>query len=514
VTHPTDDLETRVHTALVAEAGTVEPAAGSLDAIRSRARTAHRRRRALAAGVAAAALVGVVLAAPLVTEEPARVDTDGPDQRPGTTEPPAPSTTAPPTTAAPVDTTDVFNQSIWPPRDGEMFTDPVEAARSFVTELIGIEDPPLSEFQAGEPGAGEVNVLHRNEGGSVSERIASTIVVRQLNDEHWFVTTAFSPSVVIDSPESFVSVTSPLTVTGQGQGFEGNVVVDLRARNATTEVLGTAPPVIAGAQGELEPFSVELPFTADTSAPTPIGVVVAQNDDPAGTGVHAFAAVGVHLPGGREAPPETEYEFGSAMLWPFRSVPEADQWLNEAAPEGHQPWHASPEDTALGFTQGYLGFTEIGLVTSTDIRADEAWIGVGYDVEPGGAGPSTAAVIHLLRMGNQPDSPWEVVGTRDTTLTLETPHYAADLTSPLTVGGTITGVDESLRVQVRQQSSPEPLGESCCVPAGGQGEPWDATVDVTGAVVDSWVTVVVSTGGHVQDVERFAITGLQSRQSG
>ncbi len=209
------------------------------------------------------------------------------------------------------------------------------------------------------------------------------------------------------------------------------------------------------------------------------------------------------------APSEPAYEFGSQPLWPFRTRAEADQWLTEGAPGGHQPWHDSADETALLFTQSYLGFAEIDQVTTREVGATEAWIGVGYVPEPG-ADAATAAVVHLLRFGPDADAPWEVVGTRDTTLALKTPGgYGSPLSSPLTVGGTVTGVDESLHVQVRQQSSPQLLGESCCLPAGGEVMPWEATVEVTGEVVDAAVTVVVFTGGHVQDVERFAITGLR-----
>jgi hypothetical protein len=80
--------------------------------------------------------------------------------------------------------------------------------------------------------------------------------------------------------------------------------------------------------------------------------------------------------------------------------------------------------------------------------------------------------------------------------------------SPLVVGGHITGVDENLRVQVRQLAATDPIGEACCVPAGGQDSAWQTTVDYQ-PVADQSLLVVVSTGGHLQEVERFAITGLR-----
>jgi hypothetical protein len=211
-------------------------------------------------------------------------------------------------------------------------------------------------------------------------------------------------------------------------------------------------------------------------------------------------------PGPPDGTPTGEFRY--QPLWPFATQAEADQWLREGLPGGHQPWHSSAEATAQFFTQNYLGFSEIDRITSADVGATEAWIGVGYESEPGFV--STAAVVHLVRFGPDPEAPWEVVGTRDTDLTLDTPRYGSALSSPLTVGGTVSGVDESLQVQVRQMSSTEALGEACCLPAGGTDSPWEMTVADVAPATDPAVTVVVFTGGHVQDVERFAITGLRT----
>ena len=200
---------------------------------------------------------------------------------------------------------------------------------------------------------------------------------------------------------------------------------------------------------------------------------------------------------------------GFQPLWPFPTRASAAEWQQTYRDGGQQPWHLDAEQTALSFTTGFLGFTEIDQVTSSDVRPTEAWIGVGY-TDPGGGEPSTAAVIHLLRWDTSESSPWEVVGTRDTTLRLETPDYATTARSPLTVGGYITGVDESVRVQVRQASTSGPLGETPeGVAAGGEDAPWETTVAFSGAT-DPAVTVVAWSGGHVQEVEIFAITGLRS----
>jgi hypothetical protein len=200
-----------------------------------------------------------------------------------------------------------------------------------------------------------------------------------------------------------------------------------------------------------------------------------------------------------------DHGFAYQALWPFRTVEEAEAWRDAAAAGGHQPWRLDAELTALAFTTGFLGFDEIDRVVQSDIGAAEAHVTVGYDTtEPQ---PSPAAVIHLVRIVEGLDGPWEVVGTADDLLTLETPAYGATVRSPVTVGGHITGVDENLVVEVRQPSSPSPLGETEGLPAGGMHAPWETTVTFDGAT-DPALTIVVSTGGHYQGVERFAVTGV------
>lgn len=198
--------------------------------------------------------------------------------------------------------------------------------------------------------------------------------------------------------------------------------------------------------------------------------------------------------------------FAYLPLWPFASVEEAAAWQRAYRTGGHQPWHLEADQTALSFTTGFLGFTEINKVVARSVKDDDARISVGYESTEGSA--SVAAVLHLVRIGQGQDAPWEVVGTADTTLTLERPRYGATATSPITVGGLISGVDESIRIDVRQPSSNQSLGSFCCVAAGGERRPWSAQVTFRGATGPA-ATIVASTGGHVQTVERFAITGVR-----
>ncbi len=197
-------------------------------------------------------------------------------------------------------------------------------------------------------------------------------------------------------------------------------------------------------------------------------------------------------------------------LWPFADEKQVRDWQESYRSGGHQPWHLDAERTALSFTQGFLGFTGVDQVVKRTVTGGDARVSVGIRGEGGGR-PGIAAVIHLVRFGTGPDAPWEVVGTDDTTFSLTTPRYGALVSSPVTVGGRITGVDESIRVHVRATGSARPLGERCCVSAGGNDVPWSATVTFR-AAPGRTLTLVASTGGHVAEVERFSVTGVRVAQ--
>ncbi len=210
------------------------------------------------------------------------------------------------------------------------------------------------------------------------------------------------------------------------------------------------------------------------------------------------------VPGTPSATGAAAEPFPYQPLWPFADAAQAAAWQDSYRAGGHSPWHLDAEATAIAFTTGYLGFTDIDRVLATDVDGDEAYVTVGYPVPD--AAPAMAAVLHLVKIGAGEDAPWEVVGSRDTTLTLTEPPYGTTVSSPITVGGRITGVDESIRVQVRAGGTL--LGESCCLAAGGENTPWSTTVSYRGAT-GAAMTVVASTGGHVTEVERFAITGVR-----
>ncbi|MFI6478509.1 hypothetical protein ACIBH1_11275 [Nonomuraea sp. NPDC050663] len=225
-------------------------------------------------------------------------------------------------------------------------------------------------------------------------------------------------------------------------------------------------------------------------APVTVAVVPASADT--GTAGRPDLVAGTYLP-----------------LWPFATRHEAARWQRAYREGGHQPWHLDAGETALAFTRGYLGFTEIDKAVAVAVDGRHARVRVGYLTQENPK-PLVAAVVHLVRYGKGADAPWEVVGTDDTTMTLDKPRYGSAVRSPVKAGGIITGVDESIRVRMLQLGAKRALGEVDRIPAGGERQPWSAGF---GFRKGKWrvATIVASTGGHVADVERFAITGVVLR---
>jgi hypothetical protein len=261
--------------------------------------------------------------------------------------------------------------------------------------------------------------------------------------------------------------------------------------------------LLAGCSGE-KPDANPVPPSGPVSQSTPTRTPTVTQTQPPTTSTTPSTPV---TPTPPTVPPSSSGRtFRYQPAWPFTSEVRAAEWQRSYRSGGHQPWHLDAGQTALSFTQSFLGFKDIKLVTSRSVRGDEAYVGVGYQIDTGRK--FTSAVLHLVKLGQGTDAPWEVVGTRDSDLSLTTPRYGIKAGSPLTVGGRITGVDEAIRLEVRQASSSGVLGTLCCVAAGGERSPWTGRVSFRGAS-DPALVVIASAGGHNQRTERFAITALR-----
>ncbi len=197
---------------------------------------------------------------------------------------------------------------------------------------------------------------------------------------------------------------------------------------------------------------------------------------------------------------------GYLPLFPFASLADVRAWQASYQSGGHQPWHRSADLTATAFA-AFLGYTDVTQIAQSAVSGSDAHVAVGIKLPDGRI--NTAAIIHLVLFGSGTYAPWEVVGTDDRTFTVDSPAYGGTAASPVTVGGTITGVDESIRVTVHTLSAQEPVGAYCCQAAGGTRSPWSASVTFLGTP-GQVIIIAAAAGGHVAAVERFAVTGARA----
>ncbi|MEV0829922.1 hypothetical protein [Nonomuraea rubra] len=264
----------------------------------------------------------------------------------------------------------------------------------------------------------------------------------------------------------------------------------LGARRMMTVVLG-AGLVLAGGSGPASGTA----FRTTSSEPSATTAAV-----PSSSGAWGGTKPGPVLVAGHYQP-----------VWPFGNLAEVRAWQRAHDRSGKDAWHLDPGKTALRFTRDLLRFKEINVEVGRSVQGRHARVKVGYRSSESGR-PAVAAVVHLVRFGDGEDAPWEVVGTDDEHLSLTTPAYGSAVRFPVTVGGKIRGVDESLRVQALRRHPARVLGSSCCEPAGGLGtaQPWRVELKLSSKAKRGEVlTLVVWTGGHVADVERFAITAVR-----
>ncbi len=202
--------------------------------------------------IALLAVVGVVVFL-LVRDGDDEVTTPGTTTTaPTSSAVPASTTTEPPTSTAVTGglTSEEAATVVWPAPDGAVrYADPVEAARGFAG-FAGFAEPLVGELKEGDQRSGEVDVRATEQGP------VTTVLVRRMSDDHWWVLGAATDDIVLDDPQPGGAIDDPLQLSGRARAFEGTVQVAVLERGGT-EPLGTG--VVTGSGGgELGPFEGEV----------------------------------------------------------------------------------------------------------------------------------------------------------------------------------------------------------------------------------------------------------------
>jgi hypothetical protein len=265
-------VEERLRAALADRAAHIEPSPDGLDRIEeelmneaptntSTSTSTSTSRRWIVGGLSAAAAILLVVVGLVVLgdddERGVVADSTSTTTESTTTTSEGPTTTTsdgPTTTALFVPDVDPYAVAFPSPTTSRRFDSPEPAAQAYATEVLGFTELEMGEYLAGDSRSGEVEISDRP-GGQVT-----VILLRQMEDDTWFVLGSNNGDIVVDQPEAGGSVQSPFTTSGQALAFEGTVNVYVLAQDDAGPlgegfVTGSGSPP-AG------PFEGEISFTA------------------------------------------------------------------------------------------------------------------------------------------------------------------------------------------------------------------------------------------------------------
>jgi len=251
------NIEDRLRAAITRRTSNVEPSTDALNRIEEKLMDAQRNnnRNRLLLGIAAtAAAVAVVVGVIALTDDDPQVDTVAPTTTTTATDDTTTTTVDTTTTTAFAPTVDP-SVPVWPrAHTSQRFEDPEAAARSFALDFVGMTNPVIGAFQQGDARSGEVPVQPRADGP------VSTVLVRQLEDNTWFVIGSTTEDVRLDTPAALSDIDCPVRLTGEALAFEGTVQVSIRD-DYSDEGIGSG--FVTGGGGPSAPFDDEVQCDLD-----------------------------------------------------------------------------------------------------------------------------------------------------------------------------------------------------------------------------------------------------------
>jgi hypothetical protein len=246
--------EDRLRQAIEARTSGVEPSADALTHIEEKLmetqKADHRKRWLIGLGSAAAIAALVVAAVVLTDGDDDPVSTEGTSTTTslGTTTTTEPATT----TTTPFATVDADLPVFPDPTTSQRFDDPVSVATAFAAQLVGFTNPTVGPFAEGDSRSGEIEIR------GIPDGAPTVVLVRQLDDDAWWVIGAETDAIRLATPAAREAITSPQPLLGQAYAYEGNVSVRLYA-DGTQEPIGETF-VTGRGDGVLGDFSGEIEF--------------------------------------------------------------------------------------------------------------------------------------------------------------------------------------------------------------------------------------------------------------
>ena len=162
-------------------------------------------------------------------------------------------------------------EAVWPPAgSATAFSTPTQAATDFARRFLGMGTP-----QRGTPrvtGADATVDLRPLPTASLT----SVVSLRRVDGRGWVVLGCAAPSIQVDQPAVGATISSPLTVRGRAQAFEGTVEVEVR-RDGATVPLGRS--FGTGGGTDVLPFEATVTFSRPSAGRGTVVVSEGRADD-------------------------------------------------------------------------------------------------------------------------------------------------------------------------------------------------------------------------------------------
>lgn len=209
------------------------------------------------------------------TLPPVTVGPPGSQPGPSVTSGPAP-TTVPRTTSTTAPLPPVPDDALWPPPGSRTtFATPEAAAEDFARRFLGMGTPQVTPGRVtvrGDEALADLRPLP-------SSSLTTVVLLRRVGARGWVVLSCSADNIQLDQPTGpNVRVTSPLTVRGRVQAFEGHVDIEVR-RDGTTTPIGRS--FGTGASDSMAPFESTVTFSAPPAGRGALVLSDPRADDPA-----------------------------------------------------------------------------------------------------------------------------------------------------------------------------------------------------------------------------------------
>ena len=159
---------------------------------------------------------------------------------------------------------------VWPRPSSEVrFDDPVAAASSWARFYVGYTDPQSGAYREGDSRSGELSVFPLPD----SQGPETIVFVRQMDDDHWFVTGSHTEDITVSAPETGAQLTCPQALRGTALAYEGTVEVRIDAYEPDGDRVEVASGYVTGSGSPpAGPFDSEIACTIPDGV-EPYGIV-------------------------------------------------------------------------------------------------------------------------------------------------------------------------------------------------------------------------------------------------